>query len=151
MNKDNYHEQGNIIIMLLLLPLGHISNNIYNKHPYNNHSQHTSSIIYTYIANTQVPSYIHTQPTHSSIVTYYKSFTLFIQHRYPSIHKSFTLIQNKNTNGKEALHPRKLPSIKSNLQNDKQEVRRRRRREEEEEEDWKNTRRRIRRRIRRRL
>ena len=26
MNKDNYHEQGNIIIMLLLLPLGHISN-----------------------------------------------------------------------------------------------------------------------------
>ena len=27
MNKDNYHEQGNIIIMLLLLPLGHISNN----------------------------------------------------------------------------------------------------------------------------
>ena len=24
--KDNYHEQGNIIIMLLLLPLGHISN-----------------------------------------------------------------------------------------------------------------------------
>src|SRR4051812_108011 len=28
MNKDNYHEQGNIIIMLLLLPLGHISNRI---------------------------------------------------------------------------------------------------------------------------
>ena len=26
MNKDNYHEQGNIIIILLLLPLGHISN-----------------------------------------------------------------------------------------------------------------------------
>ena len=26
MNKDNYHEQGNIIIMLILLPLGHISN-----------------------------------------------------------------------------------------------------------------------------
>ena len=26
MNKDNYHEQRNIIIMLLLLPLGHISN-----------------------------------------------------------------------------------------------------------------------------
>ena len=26
MNKDNYHEQGNIITMLLLLPLGHISN-----------------------------------------------------------------------------------------------------------------------------
>ena len=24
--KDNYHEQGNIIIILLLLPLGHISN-----------------------------------------------------------------------------------------------------------------------------
>ena len=116
---------------------------IYNKHPYNNHSQHTSSIIYTYIANTQVPSYIHTQPTHSSIVTYYKIFTLFIQHRYPSIHKSFTLIQNKNTNGKEALHPRKLPSIKSNLQNDKQEVGRRKRRLEEYQK--KNTRRRIRR------
>ena len=28
MNKDNYHEQGNIIIMLLLLPLGHISNSL---------------------------------------------------------------------------------------------------------------------------
>ena len=28
MNKDNYHEQGNIIIILLLLPLGHISNRI---------------------------------------------------------------------------------------------------------------------------
>ena len=27
MNKDNYHEQGNIIIILLLLPLGHISIN----------------------------------------------------------------------------------------------------------------------------
>ena len=26
MNKDNYLEHGNIIIMLLLLPLGHISN-----------------------------------------------------------------------------------------------------------------------------
>ena len=26
MNKDNYHEQGNIIITNLLLPLGHISN-----------------------------------------------------------------------------------------------------------------------------
>ena len=25
MNKDNYHEQRNIIIILLLLPLGHIS------------------------------------------------------------------------------------------------------------------------------
>ena len=118
---------------------------IYNKHPCNNHSQHTSSIIYTNIANTQVPSYIHTQPTHSSVVTYYKSFTLFIQHRYPSIHKSFTLIQNKNTNGKEALHPCKLPSIKSNLQNDKQEVRRRKRRRLEEYQKKKNTRRIIRR------
>ena len=28
MNKDNYHEQGNIIIILLLLPLGYISNKI---------------------------------------------------------------------------------------------------------------------------
>ena len=26
--KDNYHEQGNIIIILILLPLGHISNSI---------------------------------------------------------------------------------------------------------------------------
>ena len=26
MNKDNYHEQGNIIITILLLHLGHISN-----------------------------------------------------------------------------------------------------------------------------
>ena len=31
MNKDNYHEQGNIIIMLLLLPLGHISNITYAR------------------------------------------------------------------------------------------------------------------------
>ena len=28
MNKDNYHEQGNIIIIPLLLPLGHISNKL---------------------------------------------------------------------------------------------------------------------------
>ena len=55
------------------------------------------------------------------------------------------MIQNKNTNGKEALHPRKLPSIKSNLQNDKQEVRRRKRRRLEEYYKKKNTRRRIRR------
>ena len=33
MNKDNYHEQGNIIIMLLLLPLGHISNNYTHGYP----------------------------------------------------------------------------------------------------------------------
>ena len=31
MNKDNYHEQGNIIIMLLLLPLGHISNSLLQR------------------------------------------------------------------------------------------------------------------------
>ena len=38
MNKDNYHEQGNIIIMLLLLPLGHISNSAHPAEPGHNRS-----------------------------------------------------------------------------------------------------------------
>ena len=116
---------------------------------------YTTSIHITIISNTQVSSYIHTQPTHSSVVTYYKSFTLFIQHRYPSIHKSFTLIQNKNTNEKKhSIHAsfhelnQICKMINKKLEEEEEEEYQknvRRRRTLEEYQKKKNTRRRIRR------
>ena len=62
---------------------------------------------------------------------------MFIQHRYPSTHKSFTLIQNKNTNGKEySIHAsfRELNQICKMINKKLEE-------EEEEEKKKKKTRR----------
>ena len=77
---DNYHEQGNIIITILLLPLGHISNNDSSHSPWgplgrntppdgprypSRHSRYTTEVPETFpVTKTGLPIYQSLPPDH---------------------------------------------------------------------------------------